>query len=264
MQCSSEGNALSNLFNKIFPEHISPTFFEEPSLIGTNSSSCRKIYPSKFELMTPEKLLKNLNKATYRFLMDTNAKLWFAEEGSPTPNRPAHFQMTGLTFDNAKCLAAGNLKFCKDGCILVTNKSGDFHPSPTSLVYFFAALYAANDAQLAEHLGIKDTIEIELWDMRKQSGAERGFLLWPEICAWFDKLDTSIQENLKTRYLPSTTECVRDYSGSLKQAVSSRRAFNSSIFERPSPYPRIDAPSHVSEKNSLDFPFLGRSGASSS
>ena len=58
-------------------------------------------------------LAGNFRKLTLRFIVDTDGMLWFAREGTPSSRIPAHFQMTGSPFSQAKCLAAGNFSFKK-------------------------------------------------------------------------------------------------------------------------------------------------------
>lgn len=80
----------------------------------------------------------------FRFLVDTQGKLWFALENRPPNTVPKHFQMTGDPFESACCFTAGNIKFkTKKGGVFLKNinhRSGDFYPSFLSLRWVLAIL----------------------------------------------------------------------------------------------------------------------------
>ncbi|ARB92339.1 hypothetical protein A6J40_09205 [Legionella longbeachae] len=96
-------------------------------------------------LSTLEKLLteKRLRKEEpiLRFLVDTNGIAWFARENQPDISAPKHFQMTGESQNQARCLTAGNIKFTNPKCRVlksINHRSGDFQPSFYSLRIFLA------------------------------------------------------------------------------------------------------------------------------
>jgi len=104
-------------------------------------------------------------KLKLRFIVDTDGMLWFALEGIPSSRIPAHFQMTGSPFLQAKCLAAGNFSFIKEKenepyTLTIINKSGDFKPNLECLKWPIAIL-AVNLEKSPDLLNIKDDIVIE-------------------------------------------------------------------------------------------------------
>jgi len=110
-------------------------------------------------------LAGNLLKLKFRFIVDTDGMLWFAREGNPSRSTPAHSQMTGSPFSQAKCLAAGNFSFKKEKeneqyTLTIKNKSGDFKPNLECLKWPIAIL-AVNLEKSPDLLNIKDEIVIE-------------------------------------------------------------------------------------------------------
>ena len=76
-------------------------------------------------------------KYSVRYLVTTEGKLLFAQEGLPGFSIPKHRQI------REKCLAAGNVYFSDDykSITKINHCSGDFHPSADSLIWPIAALY---------------------------------------------------------------------------------------------------------------------------
>jgi hypothetical protein len=108
-------------------------------------------------------LVDSPEKKDLRFIVGTDGILWFAPEGIPSINVPAHFQMTGSSFYNAKCLTAGNFSFKpkNDQYILtIINKSGDFKPNIQSLKWVIAIL-AVNLETSPDLLNINDDVVIK-------------------------------------------------------------------------------------------------------
>jgi hypothetical protein len=111
-----------------------------------------------------EFFVESPKKLKLRFIVDTDGILWFAPEGRPNRTTPAHYQMTGSPYMDARCLAAGNFYFRKKEnqqyTLAITNKSGDFKPKLESLKWAIAIL-AVNLKNLPDLLNIKDKIEIQ-------------------------------------------------------------------------------------------------------
>ncbi|CAM4403627.1 MAG: hypothetical protein LEGION0403_FIIPPAGN_00857 [Legionella sp.] len=110
---------------------------------GKMTVNCEASSFSIKSLLTLKELLAREEETVFRFLVDTEGKLWFAFETRPHNNAPKHFQMTGAPLDAASCLTAGNIKFSsKTGAVLknISHRSGDFRPSFLSLRWLLAIL----------------------------------------------------------------------------------------------------------------------------
>ncbi|MDR3502640.1 MAG: hypothetical protein P4L79_08665 [Legionella sp.] len=110
---------------------------------GKMTVNCEANSFSIKSLLTLKELLAKKEETVFRFLVDTEGKLWFAFETRPHNNAPKHFQMTGAPLDAASCLTAGNIKFSnKTGVVLknISHRSGDFRPSFLSLRWVLAIL----------------------------------------------------------------------------------------------------------------------------
>ncbi|MCA0402423.1 MAG: hypothetical protein LCH30_01365 [Proteobacteria bacterium] len=110
---------------------------------GNTPVNCQANSFSIQSLSTLNQLLEQKIETVFRFLVDTEGKLWFAFETRPNNNAPKHFQMTGDPIEMASCLTAGNLKFKnKKGTHLknISHRSGDFYPSFLSLRWLLAIL----------------------------------------------------------------------------------------------------------------------------
>lgn len=109
-------------------------------------------------------LMRKKNTFTARFLVDMNGILWFAEEGAPTKNVPAHYQMIANHASSAFCLTAGNIEFSHDyrEIIGVNHKSGDFRPSYESLAVFFAIfLRTPEKDSISIPISLAQTLQVE-------------------------------------------------------------------------------------------------------
>ena len=99
-----------------------------------------KIYPlSKLPELIEKVRGKKLTHKI-RYLVDTNYKLWFAEEGTPSKTIPPHHRMSNSSF----CFSAGNIRFTADFKSIhwSNHKSGDFQPSFDSIKWLLAILVA--------------------------------------------------------------------------------------------------------------------------
>lgn len=240
-----ESQKKHDLFDTIFPEMFSPTFFSMPELATTIQSTPKKTCLGTFNLLAPKQLEKN---KIYRWLVDTDGKLWFANEGSPSMVTPAHFQMTGQVRGKASCLAAGNITFSEQGSVLLlTNKSGDFMPKPSSLIHFFAAIYFGS---LESRLGLDNVIKLELWRVgKKETGCVTGIVTWSDVQAWFENMSAETKDTLGAKYTPQSEGCIRNYS----LAASSRKPVHGALFKAPSPYTRsnITNPTSIGNKTEV-------------
>lgn len=83
--------------------------------------------------------LKLLSSRLFRFVVDIRGDVWFAPEGTPNETIPGH----GHMLEGANCLSAGNVYVSADGRELlgVSNKSGDYKPSLSSLFWLFRNLF---------------------------------------------------------------------------------------------------------------------------
>lgn len=110
---------------------------------GKTAVNCEANSFSVNSLSTLKELLVQEKETIFRFLVDTEGKLWFAFETRPHNKAPKHFQMTGDPLETACCLTAGNIKFKdKTGAVLknISHRSGDFYPSFLSLRWLLAIL----------------------------------------------------------------------------------------------------------------------------
>jgi hypothetical protein len=135
-----------SFLNKV---QLGKEFFSCPPDSGTIFSAgkmavnCEANSFSIKSLLTLKELLVREEETVFRFLVDTEGKLWFAFETRPHNNAPKHFQMTGAPLEMANCLTAGNIKFSsKTGTVLknISHRSGDFRPSFLSLRWVLAIL----------------------------------------------------------------------------------------------------------------------------
>ncbi|MFJ1269104.1 hypothetical protein ACD661_11085 [Legionella lytica] len=135
-----------SFLNKV---QLSKEFFSCPPDSGTIFSAgkmtvnCEANSFSIKSLLSLKELLVKEEEDVFRFLVDTEGKLWFAFETRPHNNAPKHFQMTGAPLEAASCLTAGNIKFSsKAGAVLrnISHRSGDFRPSFLSLRWVLAIL----------------------------------------------------------------------------------------------------------------------------
>lgn len=83
--------------------------------------------------------LKLLSSRQFRFVVDKRGDVWFAPEGAPDATIPGH----GHMLEGENCLTAGNVFVSADGRELlgVSNKSGDYKPSVSSLFWLFRNLF---------------------------------------------------------------------------------------------------------------------------
>ena len=131
----------------------------------TKKSSYQIYALSKFnELKEAVFQAKQKDKARFRFLIDTQDKLWFAREGTPGNLIPAHYQITGTLRPLARCRAAGTLTIQGDQLVSIDHKSGDFRPSFSSIQRLLR-IFAQTEAL---PFVIKDFTIIELDDGGRQ------------------------------------------------------------------------------------------------
>ena len=140
-----------------------PIFFKKQSKLDKDFFAAPPDLSSIFysnELAVPEKCthaiesLSTLNKLlaekrarkehpSLRYMVDESGTAWFARERQVGIQSPKHYQMTGELQKNARCRAAGTIKFTNSSCTMLKNlnhKSGDFRPSFYSLRLFLAIL----------------------------------------------------------------------------------------------------------------------------
>jgi hypothetical protein len=198
---------------------LSKEFFSSPPDSGTTFSAgkmavhCEANSFSIKSLSTLKELLAKEEETVFRFLVDTDGKLWFAFETRPHNNAPKHFQMTGSPLDAACCLTAGNIKFGnKTGAVLrnISHRSGDFRPSFLSLRWVLAILLINEELlpfKLPRFLVIKEMknekIYKHIWRLKK-------------IRQWVNSFchDEALISQLRQDNLPSKTvhyEATRHY-----------------------------------------------------
>lgn len=97
----------------------------------------------------------NSTNVVVRFLLAESLQLLFGEEGDPTRSIPPHWALTGaLSKETAKCSSAGNLTLNeKNQVVVISNKSGGFHPLYDSLQWVIAVI-VANGLEFADKVTI--------------------------------------------------------------------------------------------------------------
>lgn len=92
-----------------------------------------------------------------RYLVNASKEVVIGKEGRPGRTTPSHFQLTKMSFSEAKCLAAGNLKVHSETrkICFINNKSGDFKPSPEKILWMIAFLVNNYYDRLADQIVIE-------------------------------------------------------------------------------------------------------------
>lgn len=190
-----------------------------------------------------------------RYLVDTNKKLWFAEEGSPTEGIPAHYQMTGQSTDIATCLSAGTLTFSSDfSCLIaIDHKSGDFRP-PFNSIKWLLAILVNSESLLPAGLCLGKDLDIE--ELTDRGGSFKTHKI--EITALRTMVDAWLSEEEKSSLANQSLLCktVSYQSDAAPAAPRTHNVSNPLFFKiklaespkrsRPVVFITNDTPSHVS------------------
>ena len=145
-------------------------------------------------------VLQQKNAFIVRFVVAQDGVLWFAEEGVPGSNIPAHYQMCSEHANDALCLTAGNVEFSHDyqQIIRVSHKSGDFRPSFESLAVFFSIFLKASRIDSIT-LPISLALDLQVNRLSSSNSIE-------EVCRFtMDDLETWCS-SIKTIYPQPTQE----------------------------------------------------------
>lgn len=133
-----------------------------------------------------------------RYLVDQRYQLWFAFEGSPGKETPAHCQMT----NGDACLAAGNIQFDKDfkKITIINHKSGDFKPPFATMKWPLAILIAQQNELQKTGINLADELTIE--KLNSSSVPEK------EIKAQIHDIEKLITNEMRQRVRSQPTDVV--------------------------------------------------------
>ena len=165
-----------------------PDFKAQPSSISVGNMS-KKRNRAQFDIFSLgtlselKKLYGQKEKYQVRYLLDTEFKFWLATSGPS----PAHYQMTGESPGNAKCIAAGDLVFNADFTQLIgiNNRSGDFKPLFENIRWLIAALVINKDTlpfsiaeklEIHEYAGISHQVTYE-WTLDEMTAWINSFAI---------------------------------------------------------------------------------------
>ncbi len=149
------------------------------------------LYPI-YQLDQLTRVMQQKNTFIARFVVNQEGVLWFAEEGVPESNIPAHYQMCSEHASNAWCLTAGNIEFSPDyrQIIRVNHKSGDFRPSFESLAVFFSIyLRAPRIDSVALPVLLASNVQVEKLSSSNSVDDTHNFTM-DDLEAWGSSINT--------------------------------------------------------------------------
>lgn len=142
----------------------------------------------------------------FRYLVTTDYELLLALEGSPSPTIPAHYRMVSDDRASVRCLAAGNIKIDEGKVTFISNKSGDFTPSPFSMSIAMAIICSHPSVSFSEQVKVrpgvskKDECIFSSGDIHQyvQSlSTEAPFLYFPNLTSINSGLDSLVRHIVK-------------------------------------------------------------------